>query len=237
MRGVSSENQEAINRKWLHIYLVSLNMYFRLLVASLLWGGVALNAQNNVWSLGAKIAFHCARLNITSGSAPSRSSTIQTTPAFGLYLRVRENKPNIFEFQLAYELTGSNKELYYERRAQEWVRIYDHYRTAAASAMLYHHLLNPEGRVLLGIGLKGQYVVNYTVRHPNPLPVGSAGLIYTPGVQKFYPSACMEFLFNAGFVDVGLGAGYGLMPLIRSEGVKVVSMTAAITVKKRFISG
>lgn len=211
-----------------------------LIAASVLLTSVLLSAQSDRWAVGGTVGLNCARIQVTGVVTPTKLSGIQPTPAFGVFFRTAlgsgERTFCAFEFRGGYETSGAAREVYYERATEEWVRINDRYSTVPLSALGY---VSPggKGKLWLGAGLKGQYVIKSRVRNHSELPPGSHGFIFEPQVRKLFPSVCAEAVWSAQLADIAFTCCYALTPLIKSEGVTVTPMSLALTVKKRLALG
>lgn len=193
-------------------------------------------SQRETWSWGGEVGLQMARLSITSATGASSTSSIHTSPSFGLYLRSPETKPNLFEIQAGYEITGANKEVYYARATNEFVRINDRFATVPVTAMWFRHFFNSE-KWWAGLGIKGQLVVDSYVRHANPLPPGTTGIIFTPETEKFFGSVSGEMMYAFRLTEICLSAAYSLTPVINDQGVRVIPVCLNFSVKHRITAG
>jgi|GEM_PF-5561728 hypothetical protein len=198
--------------------------------------GSRVHAQIDTWSWGAKVGIEASRLNVLSDIAPSRSGAFLVSPPFGLYLRTPTTKRYLFEFQLGYEVNGANKEFYYERTTNNWVRINDRFPTVEMNVIYYHHLLFGD-KVWFGIGPKMQYIVQSFVKHGTSLPSGSTGTIYTPEVNNVFASLTGAFMYSLKYADVCLNSSFSFTPLINSEQIIVQNVSFSLMVKKRLLMG
>lgn len=201
---------------------------------------VAVIAQQDKWALGGTVGFNCARIQVTSPAAATKVSTIQPTPAFGMFFRTAlgtgERMLYALEFRAGYETCGANRELFYERAVDEWVRINDRYSTVPLSVLAY---LSPGsgGKLWLGAGLKAQYVAGSKVRINSDFPAGAQGPVLEPEIKKLFPSVSAEVMWSAQLADIAITGCYGAGPLIADQGIRVTPMSVAITVKKRLSLG
>ncbi len=188
-------------------------------------------AQHDPWTIGAEVGLQVARLSVVSNTAASHLSSLHTSPPFGIYFRSPESKSYLLSLGVGFNVMGANKEVYYERVPHEWVRIKDRYATVQLSPMYYRHIFKKE-KIWLGIGARGQYVVRSYLKHYNPLPSGSAGLIFTPDVKKALVSIKGEIMFVFAQADISIEAAYALTPLIDDCRIQAFPMTVSLMVKR-----
>jgi hypothetical protein len=195
-----------------------------------------LHAQTDGTTFGGTVGLNAAAIRLSSDSAPSATTSIQTTPAFGLYYRSAMTRRIPFELRVGYECTGANKEYFYQRSQLEWVRILDRHNTVFIGAMVYTKGIIG-GKLRAGLGPKVHYAFRSVVRSENSLPPGASGVIITPQVNKLYPAVTAELMFSLANTDIALNASAAVTPLINDARVKGFPIGAALTVKKRLVIG
>lgn len=182
--------------------------------------------------MGGTVGFNLARIQVTSTSAPSRVSGLQSTPAFGLYIRTPDALTNFAELRCGYESAGAEKTIYYEYQSRQFLRIYDRYTTLPVGIMVYHHLTSTS-KFSIGAGVKTMIVLKATTRHDNTLPSGTTGVINNPTVKRFVACGTAEIMYSASLADIGVNMYYAFTPAINDYQTKVVYMGLSLTVKKR----
>lgn len=195
---------------------------------------VAVHAQEP-WNrhMGAMINLNTAQMSVSGRYGPTRTTGTQWSAGFGIYMKTKTVNMLRFEVLLAYEVTGAGKTLYYERMSDEWIRIYDRYRTIPVSLILTRSIGWKESWSA-GIGGKSSFVVSHTVRHDSEMP-GASGIIISPEVRKCFGSGLVQISHHFLYADVSLTGWYAFTPLIDHNGVQVSPYGISFAVKTRLI--
>lgn len=176
-----------------------------------------------------------SQMSLTSSYAGSVTTGVQWSAGFGIYCKSAQVNMFRLEGQIAYEATGSGKETYYQVADEEWVRIYDRYRTIPVSILLVRNIGWKESWSI-GIGFKSSFVVGHYVRHENNAPGTISGIIFSPEVFNWFGSPLLQLSHNFPYADVCLSGWYAISPLIEQYGVKAVPYGVAFTVKARIFT-
>lgn len=194
--------------------------------------------SSDMWTYGATIGFNCAQIQISGAVTPTKTTSVQPTPAFGAFVRTGFGSSVVYsiEFRVGYETAGANREIYYERAVDEWVRINDRYSTIPLSILGYR-AFGAQHRLKLGAGVKAQYVARSRVRNQSSFPPGASGLVFEPEIKKLFPSVSAEAVWSAELADIAVTFCYAVAPLIDSQKIIVTPLSFALTVKKRLAFG
>src|ERR1044072_3431093 len=101
---------------------------------------IAGNPQPWKGQAGLIVNLNTFQLTVKGGYGPSVTSGTQWSAGFGVYCKTETKNMFLSESQLAYEAVGAAREFYFARETDEWVRIYDRYRTIPLSIILNRSL-------------------------------------------------------------------------------------------------
>lgn len=192
----------------------------------------------DMWACGATVGFNCAQIQISGPVTATRTTSVQPTPAFGAFVRTAFGSSTVYsvELRVGYETAGANREIYYERAPNEWVRINDRYSTIPLSILGYR-AFGMQHRLKIGAGVKAQYVARSRVRNHSDFPPGASGPVFEPEIKKLFPSVSTEAVWSAQMADIAVTFCYAVAPLIDSQKITVTPLSFALTVKKRLAFG
>lgn len=194
---------------------------------------LAQNPQDNM-NLGFFANLNTSQMNISGEFSPSFTTGTQWSAGFGIYYKSAVKNMFRVEGQLAFEAIGSGKETYYQRSTNEWIRIYDRYRTIPLTILLLRNL-GSEGKWAFGAGVKSSFVFGYVVRHDEPFPYGTSGIVFSPEVKKWFGSPIVQLSRNFAGSTISLNGWYAVTPLIDQYNVTVVPFGISFSVKARLI--
>lgn len=180
--------------------------------------------------IGLMAGMNTSILQMRGGFGPHETSTVQWTAAFGLFYKSNVKNMFRFEIQSGFEVTGAGREYYYQRTTDEFVRVFDRYRTIPLSLVLTRNFGWKE-TISLGAGFKSSFVLNYSVRHSDQLP--NAGIILTPEVLRWYGSPVVQLSANLPYAEVSLVGWYAVTPVIDQFDVTASPYGVTLLVKAR----
>lgn len=139
------------------------------------------------------------------------------------------------EGQLAFEETGAARATYYERMTNEWIRVYDRYRTVPLSVLLLRSL-GWEEKWSIAAGFKSTFVLGHVLRHESTFPGGISGIIFSPDVKKWFGAPVIQLSRNFLYAEVALNGWYAISPLIDQLEVRAVPYGISFSVRARIIT-
>lgn len=172
-------------------------------------------------------------LSMKGGLGPSQTSTMLWTAAFGVYFKSNQKNMYRIEVQSGYVVDGSGREFYYERAEQEFVRIYDRYRTIPLSLILIRNLGWKE-TISLGLGFRSSFVVSYATRHAGTMQ--QSGMIFSPKPLRCYGSSLIQLSYNFPNADISLCGWYAVTPVIDQFNVRAAPYGLMLLVKARLFN-
>jgi hypothetical protein len=204
----------------------------RVLVLFLFFQTSAWGQATLTWEGGLMANLNTSQLSVTSPQAASRVTSNQWTAGFGIFVQSSEFKMNYLEGILAFEVTGSSKTIYYVYGNDQFARIPDRYRTIPLIITINRYL-GERRKLAIGVGIKSSLVVSYGVRHEDPLPPSTTGLIQTAEPRKWFGSPVLQITAHFTRADISLSGWYALTPLIKQFSVHVVPYGVSFGVKYR----
>lgn len=218
--------REGITRLLLYLFMAIVRVFCLLLFLQ-----TSVCAQSALtWEGGLMANLNTSQLSVTSQQAASRVTGNLWTAGFGLFVRSSEFHMNYLEGILAFEVTGSSKTIYYLYGNDQYVRIPDRYRTIPLIITINRYL-GQKKKLSAGIGLKSAVVVSHGVRHEDPLPPSTPGLIHTATPRKWFGAPVFQLSAHFSRADITLNAWYALTPLIRQSSAEAVPYGISFGVK------
>lgn len=187
------------------------------------------------WHMGAMVNLNTSQMSVSGGYGATQTTGTQWSAGFGFYLKTKTVNMLRLEAQLAFEATGAGKALYFERMIDEWIRIYDRYRTIPVSLIVTRSIGWKESWSV-GLGGKSSFVVSHAVRHDSEHP-GLSGIVISPDVRKCFGSGVIQISHHFLYADVSLTGWYAFTPLIEYNSVKAVPYGISFAVKKMLVPG
>ena len=160
----------------------------------------------------------------------SEQTSLQWSASAGIFYVTPNFKKFRLEAQLGYEAVGSGKEFFYNSQANEWVRIFDQYRTVTASLFLRRSLTKKENWYL-NAGVKTSFVFDHLVRHSSTFPGPTSSIILNPEVKRVFSAAAAEIGWIRPKGEIVVSGWYSKMPIIEDKNVTSKPFGLSFTVK------
>lgn len=196
-----------------------------------------LSAQKPAYNryVGLMVNLNTSQMNISGGFGPTITTSTQWSAGVGVVFKSAVKNMFRIEGQLAFEETGSGRATYYERVTNEWIRVYDRYRTLPISVLLLRNL-GWEEKWSIAAGFKSSFVVGHALRHESSTSGGNSGVILSPEVKKWFGAPVIQLSRNFPYAEVALNGWYAVSPLIDQLEVRAVPYGISFSVRARIIT-